>query len=92
MMPKCQDYIEAPEVRQVTDGPCYNWPICDYCHGHGWLPFWSEAERAGLKAMGLYLKHEDMATALFEIPRKCFREAIAIFVQAARAVKEGKDD
>lgn len=46
---KCPAY-KTPYCK--SDGqPCAKRVDCR----HGWLPFWSESERAGLKAMGAYI-------------------------------------
>jgi len=72
------------------------------CGGRGWLPFWSEAERAGLKAIGdgykmMRLKAQEKYLEPPNIPksvRELMAETIALnirsLVRAARRVKEGK--
>lgn len=59
---------------------------CLFCGGAGWLPFWSPAERAGLKAMGEEFKinrdHSYKECSLGTV------DAICAYVQAARKSKE----
>jgi DnaJ-class molecular chaperone len=74
---------------------------CLDCDGHGWLPYWTESERAGLKAMGdeitnLQIDIEKGRSYGMEylVDRQGMKEAvmnaIQAYVKASRAVKEGK--
>ena len=65
---------------------------CSDCHGTGWLPFWTPAERAGLKAMGLALRtFRPMSEyPTFEDGLRAHRGIIRAYVQAARKEKEKK--
>ena len=69
---------------------------CTHCH-RGWLPFWTPAERAGIKAMGKTLKDygwEAVNSPLYvdgwSNMRFAVLDAIRACVKAARKVKEGK--
>jgi hypothetical protein len=53
---------------------------CPSCEGHFWLPFWTPAEREGLKAMGFNFSG---------LPDDV-KIAIRRYVAASRKVKEGK--
>jgi len=46
---------------------------------HGWLPFWTPAERVGLKAMGGLVKDDPFHEVV---------DAIRAYVKAAREIKE----
>jgi hypothetical protein len=66
---------------------------CDYCYGNmdtlpRWepAPFWTAAERAGLKAMGQ--KHIDTWSASGPWDAETVAVAIRAFVRAALKVKE----
>lgn len=50
-----------------------------------WDTYWTEAERAGLKAMGRMLTEDDWHVADYD----CW-DIIRAYVKAARKVKEGK--
>jgi hypothetical protein len=55
------------------------------CHGKGGLPFWTPAERAGLKAMGFEVGEE---TDEYQPGRDAAIDVIRAYIKAARAVKE----
>ena len=60
---------------------------CPICKGHGWLPFWTPAERAGLKALGdgvLYAKENGLTRRTIELAENM----VEAFEKAAQAVKE----
>jgi len=63
---------------------CENYPDCH----SGWLPFWTPAERAGLKAMGR-LRIELSELAGWNDEEKAAGEAIVRYVAASRRAKEG---
>jgi hypothetical protein len=56
----------------------------------GWLPFWTDAERAGLKIMGRALIDPRNSEELWPDAFIGIRGTIRAYVKAARAVKEGK--
>jgi len=84
---KCSSY-------SGNDGRCYLDALCpnstpDDCR-HGWIPFWTPSERAGLKAMGeeyLYTKSQPW---MGEERQDGIIDAIDAYVSASRKVKEGK--
>ncbi len=57
-----------------------NW--CPHCNRHGWIPYWTPAERAGIKAMGQCYDDECQC-------ERCQGVMVAIyaFVAAARKKK-----
>jgi hypothetical protein len=67
-------------------------PPCNKCHGTGWLPLWTSAERAGLKAMGMALRtfRPISEYPTFEDGLRAHRGIIRAYVQAARKSKEEK--
>lgn len=72
------------------DGECMDmdWQIspCSECHGRGWLPFWTPAERAGLKALGLERDlNRDFGGDRDE---EIIEAAICAYVKAAREEKK----
>lgn len=88
--------------------PAYNTPYCRSdgqpctkvvdCR-HGWLPFWTPAERAGIRAMGEWyrfwknLQHRDekKESRAYHVGQLHGVEtAIQRFVEYARKAKEGK--
>ena len=89
-MPKCRecrgtgkDYHGNDFVERFYSDDCRG------CDGHGWLPFWTEAERAGIKALGLEAKLY-FRRKHFHIVFAGIALAIRAYVKSARAVKEGK--
>jgi len=79
--------VKCPQYRPLKDRSCdfFSCMRRDDCY-HGWLPFWTPAERAGLKAMGRTRKsyeqiHNHNAMAIVA-------GAIGIWVSAARKAKE----
>ena len=83
-MPKCPNKLcDRGVVGDYT---------CMICGGRGWLPFWSEAERAGLKAMGRRIYSITKAGEeldVCELKQNCGEIVmICAFVQAARRVRE----
>ena len=61
---------------------CENYPDCH----SGWLPFWTPAERAGLKALGLHhCLNRDFGGDRDE---EIIAAAIVEYVKAAREAKE----
>ena len=89
-MPKCQAWNDIDNLCELH---CSIPDECDGC-SHGWLPFWSEAERAGLKAMGRRIYSITKAGEeldVCELKQNCGEIVmICAFVQAARRVKERK--
>jgi len=85
---KCLSYESMKDgscLMAVTHG-CMNHNLCSL----GWLTFWSDAERAGLKAMGIALR---TFSPISEYPTledglKAHRGIIRAYVQAARKSKE----
>lgn len=71
---------------------CVRWDGCPMCH-HGWLPFWTPAERAGLKAMGhgwagIRQSVDTYGSHNMSYLREGIRDTIRAFVEAARAIKK----
>ena len=88
---KCKDYAKDDDrpggCTWQEDQDC---PFGDdqYSCRHGWLPCWTEAERAGLKAMGNEHKlNRNFGTHKEEMASYW---AIFVYVHASRRVKEGK--
>lgn len=88
-MPKCKychgrgqtkiyDYIEA---HGIGAHHCLGVEPCSECGGRGYSPFWTPAERAGLKAMGQEFKVSGNGWINVY-------DTIRAFVKAARAAKE----
>ncbi|MDD5007274.1 MAG: hypothetical protein PHC68_02590 [Syntrophorhabdaceae bacterium] len=57
-----------------------SWIPCSKCV-KGWLPYWTEAERAGIKALGKTFKDSECLSVRLAI-------AIQAYVKSARNVKE----
>ena len=87
---KCPEYDPDAYgcMSPLVHGRCPNFSTrrCD----NGWLTFWTPAERAGLKAMGIALR---TFTPISEYPTfedglRAHRGIIRAYVQAARKSKE----
>jgi hypothetical protein len=66
--------------------------VCHVCHGHGWIPFWTEPERAGLKAMGRRVYSIAKAGLdLTEVGQDLNTESIAMIRAYVRAAREKKE-
>lgn len=78
--------MKCPQYRPLKDGSCdfFSCMRSDECT-RGRLPFWTDAERAGLKAIGEVLRiaysHDQEAVVAVEY-------SIRNYVKAARAAKE----
>ena len=83
---KCPDCDGGKKWTRVIDPPGWYDELCSTCH-HGWLPFWTPAERAGLKAMGR-LRIELSELAGWNDEEKAAGEAIVRYVAASRKAKE----
>jgi hypothetical protein len=94
---KCPNCDGTGEVIDTSSkDPTYlNMMPRNHCH-RGWLPFWTEAERAGLRGMGRHIiayrlvkgNFNKVATALTMIAAT--GGVIRAYVKASREVKERK--
>ena len=81
---KCPDCDGGKKWTRVIDPPGWYDELCSTCH-HGWLPFWTPAERAGLKAIGrVSLSCIDGSFT----HREPMQYAIRAYVAASRRAKE----
>ena len=81
-MPKCPNKLcDRGVVGDYT---------CMICGGRGWLPFWSDAERVGLKAMGYIIRAFRISGEEIDPYCQGHIDSIKDFVHFARRVKEGK--
>ena len=85
-MPKCQAWNDIDNLCELH---CSIPDECDGC-SHGWLPFWSEAERVGLKAMGYIIRAFRISGEEIDPYCQGHIDSIKDFVHFARRVKEGK--
>lgn len=95
-MPKCEMCDGTGKETHCLYYGRYIDTRCPSCEGHGWLPFWTPAERAGLRTLGENLRvnmprHRENGEA-WKNCKSCSRDATTIhrFVKAARAAKEGR--
>ncbi len=84
--------MKCPNYSPLKDGSCLHDGTCP-CHpdancSHGWIPFWTESERAGLKAMGKTLKF--IVDHGIDPTETGIDFATCAYVSASRRVKEGK--
>jgi len=84
---KCSDYDPDAYgcMSPLVFGRCPN--VSEKRCSNGWLPFWTPAERAGLKAMGEYL-HQEQRDGFFIDGELRPEEIICSYVRAARKTKE----
>ncbi len=76
---------EYRESNHVGFNECVGKETCSECGGRGYIPFWTPAERAGLRAMGrLSLSCIDGSYTHRE-PMQC---VIRAYIKSARAAKE----
>jgi len=85
---KCPKCDGGKKWTRVIDPPGWYDEPCSTCH-HGWLPFWTPAERAGLKAMGEQYQNQEWhwLKPWFDVG---VLAAIRAYVAASRKAKESK--
>ena len=83
---KCPDCDGGKKWTRVIDPPGRYDEPCSTCH-HGWLPFWTPAERAGINVMGRHYKY---LRSISPIRAASVRATIRAYVAASRRAKEKK--
>ena len=83
---KCANYSPLNDGACLDEGtsPCNPNPDCS----HGWIPFWTPSERAGIKAIGR--EHKLNRDFGIKTDAMASRRIIRFYIEASSRVKEGR--